>query len=123
MRRLFDLIEHRDGIVFHRDPALACCVAQQGFLANTELAGALARLEQCRRRQEGPVDPLFATQRGPLYLLGVVLALVSYVPILGFFATVLFGLAFIHFLLAELQATRQAPIEGEVVSVHDRLNS
>jgi hypothetical protein len=27
---------------------------------------------------------------------------------------VLFGLAFIHFLLGELEALRQAPIEGEV---------
>jgi hypothetical protein len=60
---------------------------------------------------------LFAAQRGSLYLLGSVLALVSYVPILGFFATVLFGLAFIHLLLAELQAARQAPIEGEVVQL------
>jgi hypothetical protein len=60
---------------------------------------------------------LFAAQRGPLYLVGIVLALVSYVPVLGFFATVLFGLAFIHFLLAELQALRQTPIEGEVVQL------
>jgi CysZ protein len=58
---------------------------------------------------------IIAAQRGPLYLLGFVLALVSYVPIVGFFATVLFGLAFIHLLLAELQALRQAPIEGVAV--------
>jgi len=58
---------------------------------------------------------IFSAQRGPIYLLGFVLALAGYVPIVGFFATVLFGLAFIHLLLAELQALRQAPIEGEVV--------
>jgi len=58
---------------------------------------------------------IFATHRRTLYLLGFVLALVAYVPLLGFFAPVLFGLAFIHFLLAELEARRQAPIEGESV--------
>ena len=58
---------------------------------------------------------MFAAHRGPLYLLGFVLALVSYVPLLGFFAPVLFGLTFIHFLLADLDARRQAPIEGEAV--------
>jgi len=66
---------------------------------------------------------IFAAQRKPLYLLGVLFALIAYVPLLGFVAPVLFGLAFIHLLLGELQALRQAPIEGEVVSVHDRLNS
>ena len=58
---------------------------------------------------------IFASHRGTLYLLGFVLALVAYVPLLGFFAPALFGLAFIHFLLAQLVAARQAPIEGEVV--------
>ena len=58
---------------------------------------------------------IFASNRGLLYLLGFVLALVAYVPLLGFFAPVLFGLAFIHFLLADLDARRQAPIEGEAV--------
>jgi len=57
----------------------------------------------------------FAANRRPLYVLGFVLALVAYVPIVGFFAPVLFGLAFIHFLLADLDAHRQAPIEGEAV--------
>lgn len=58
---------------------------------------------------------LFAAQRKPLYVMGLLLALVAFVPLAGFIAPVLFGLAFIHFLLAELQALRQAPIEGEVV--------
>lgn len=55
---------------------------------------------------------LFAGRRGPLYLLGAVLALFAYVPVFGFFAPVLFGLAFIHYLLGELQALRGAPIEA-----------
>ena len=58
---------------------------------------------------------IFASNRGPLYFLGFVLALLAYVPLLGFFAPALFGLAFIHFLLGELEALRQAPIEGEAV--------
>jgi hypothetical protein len=58
---------------------------------------------------------MFSSHRGTLYLLGFVLALVSYVPLLGFFAPVLFGLTFIHFLLADLDAGRQAPIDGDAV--------
>jgi len=58
---------------------------------------------------------IFASRRSTLYLLGAVLALLAYVPLVGFVAPVLFGLAFIHLLLAELQALREAPIEGEAV--------
>jgi CysZ protein len=58
---------------------------------------------------------IFSARRGSLYALGGVLALLAYVPLVGFLAPVLFGLAFIHFLLGELQALRQAPIEGEAV--------
>ena len=47
-------------------------------------------------------------RRGSLYLLGVLLALAAYVPIVGFFAPVVFGLAFIHYLLAALAAERRA---------------
>jgi hypothetical protein len=58
---------------------------------------------------------VFAGTRGALYALGAGLALLSYVPVLGLFAPVLFGLAFIHLLLGELEARRSAPIEGESV--------
>ncbi len=58
---------------------------------------------------------IFAARRGTLYALGAFLALLAYIPFVGFVAPVLFGLAFIHFLLAELDARRQAPIEGEAV--------
>lgn len=57
---------------------------------------------------------IFAAQRGRLYLLGVALALVAYVPLVGFFAPVLFGLGFIHALLAALKVHREAPLEGRV---------
>ncbi len=58
---------------------------------------------------------IFRARRGSLYLLGAVLALLAYVPLVGFVAPVVFGLVFIHFLLAELEALRQAPIEGESI--------
>ena len=51
---------------------------------------------------------LFRGHRADLYVLGALLALVAYVPILGFFAPVLFGLAFIHYLLSALAAERLA---------------
>ncbi len=55
---------------------------------------------------------IIADERGTLYLLGLALALLAYVPIVGFFAPVLFGLAFIHYLLGLLEVRRAAPIEG-----------
>jgi hypothetical protein len=58
---------------------------------------------------------IFASCRGTLFFMGAILALLAYVPFVGFVAPVLFGLAFIHLLLGELEALRQAPIEGEVV--------
>ena len=58
---------------------------------------------------------IFASRRGTLYALGAFLALLAYVPLVGFVAPVLFGLAFIHLLLGELEARRQAPIEGQVI--------
>lgn len=50
--------------------------------------------------------------RGELFLLGVVMAVVGHVPILGFFAPVLAGLVFIHYGLAALERLRGEPIEG-----------
>jgi hypothetical protein len=53
---------------------------------------------------------LFRDRRGALYALGALLALVAYVPLLGFFAPVLFGLAFIHYLLGALELHRRGPL-------------
>jgi len=65
---------------------------------------------------------IFRARRGAMYVLGVLLAVVAYVPVVGLFAPVLFGLAFIHYLLGELEALRAAPgapratpIEGRVL--------
>lgn len=62
---------------------------------------------------------IFAARKSTLYLLGAILALLAYVPLVGFVAPVLFGLAFIHLLLGELQALRDAPIEGESRRLHE----
>ena len=42
-------------------------------------------------------------------MLGLLLALAAYVPIVGFFAPVVFGLAFIHYLLGALAEARIRP--------------
>ena len=49
---------------------------------------------------------LFREQRGALLLLGFLLALVAYVPFVGFLGPVVFGLAFIRYLLGALEAIR-----------------
>lgn len=49
---------------------------------------------------------IFRQRRFSLYLLGLLMALAAYVPLLGFLAPVLFGLAYIRYLLAALEAER-----------------
>ena len=49
---------------------------------------------------------IFRDRRGALYALGLLLGLAAYVPIVGFFAPVVFGLAFIHYLLGALERVR-----------------
>ncbi|HEX2651051.1 MAG TPA: EI24 domain-containing protein [Burkholderiales bacterium] len=56
---------------------------------------------------------LFRANRGALYVLGAILAVLAYVPPLGFLSPVLSGLAFTHLLLGDLERRRTAPIEGE----------
>ena len=52
--------------------------------------------------------------RGELFLLGVALALIGHVPVLGLFMPVYGGLAFIHFALSRLGELRSEPIQGTV---------
>jgi CysZ protein len=49
---------------------------------------------------------IFRERRGALYLLGFLLALLAYVPFIGFVGPVVFGLAFIRYLLGALQESR-----------------
>jgi CysZ protein len=53
---------------------------------------------------------LFQERRGALLTLGLLLALIAYVPFVGFIAPVVFGLAFIRYLLGALQEMRAAPM-------------
>jgi hypothetical protein len=49
---------------------------------------------------------VFREQRGPLLMLGFLLALVAYVPFVGFLGPVVFALAFIRYLLGALESIR-----------------
>jgi CysZ protein len=49
---------------------------------------------------------IFKQRRGHLYLFGLLLALVAYIPVVGFVAPVLFGLAMIRYLLGALAEHR-----------------
>ena len=56
----------------------------------------------------GEMRAIFRGQRGALYLLGALLAVAAYVPVLGIFAPAWFSLAFIHYLLGVLDGRRNA---------------
>ena len=60
---------------------------------------------------------LIARNRGELFLLGVALALVGHIPVLGLAMPVYGGLVFIHYCLARLAEARSEPIEGSAVRV------
>jgi CysZ protein len=51
---------------------------------------------------------IFRERRVGMYLLGLLLALAAYVPLVGFIAPVVFGLAFIRYLLGVLQGLRSS---------------
>jgi hypothetical protein len=55
-------------------------------------------------RQE--MRQIFRQRRKHLYLFGLLMALIAYVPVIGFVAPVLFGLAFIRYLLGALAEHR-----------------
>jgi hypothetical protein len=50
---------------------------------------------------------VFRLHRGPLLVLGFLLGLLAYVPFVGFLVPVVFGLAFIRYLLGALESIRQ----------------
>ena len=56
------------------------------------------------------MQTLIRRHRGELFLLGVALALFGLIPLLGFFAPVYGGLAFIHYCLARLAQLREEPV-------------
>jgi hypothetical protein len=54
------------------------------------------------------MSELIRRHRASLYILGVIVSLLSYVPLAGLIVPVLAGLAFIHYSLARLAVLRQA---------------
>ena len=58
------------------------------------------------------IAELIRRNRSELFLLGVALALIGHIPLVGFLMPVYGGLAFIHYGLARLGEVRGEPIEG-----------
>ena len=56
------------------------------------------------------MQTLIRRYRGELFLLGIAIALFGMIPILGFFAPVYGGLAFIHYCLARVAQLRAEPV-------------
>ena len=56
------------------------------------------------------MQTLIRRHRKDLFLLGVILALVGHIPLLGFFSPVYGGLTFIHYCLARLAQLREEPV-------------
>src|SRR6267154_429248 len=59
------------------------------------------------------ISAVIRRSRGELFLLGVALALIGHIPLVGFLMPVYGGLAFIHYGLARLGELRSEPIQGE----------
>jgi len=63
------------------------------------------------------IPEVIARNRGELFLLGVALAIVGHLPLVGLAMPVYGGLVFIHYCLARLDEARSQPIEGSAVRV------
>lgn len=68
----------------------------------------LLRYDALAEHAEGPeMSAVFRKGRGALYLMGLLMALAAYVPLVGFFVPAVFALAFIHYLLGALDEQRR----------------
>lgn len=63
------------------------------------------------------IAELIGRNRGELFLLGVALALIGHIPLVGLAMPVYGGLVFTHYGLARLVEARSEPIEGSAVRV------
>lgn len=63
------------------------------------------------------IAELIARNRGELFLLGIALAIVGHVPLVGLAMPVYGGLVFIHYCLARLGEARSEPIEGSATRI------
>ena len=61
----------------------------------------------CEHADRQEMARIFRERRGGMYLLGLLMAVSVYVPLVGFAAPVVFGLAFIRYLLGALQELRR----------------
>ena len=64
---------------------------------------------------EAEMSLIINRNRGQLFALGILISVVSHVPLLGFFAPVFAGLVFIHYCLDRLNDLRTGPLEGVTV--------
>jgi hypothetical protein len=60
---------------------------------------------------------IFRERRSGLYLMGFLMALAAYVPLLGFFVPALFALAFIHYLLGALALRRESSLTAPMPAI------
>jgi CysZ protein len=65
----------------------------------------------------GEIAELIARNRGEMFLLGVALAIVGHIPLLGLAMPVYGGLVFIHYALARLAEMRSEPVEGSAARI------
>jgi hypothetical protein len=93
--RSFPQLERRRG-------GATAASAWNGVVALLGMAGLFAEHAD---RQE--MARIFRARRGGMYLLGLLMAIAAYVPLVGFVAPVLFGLAFIRYLLGALEELRR----------------
>ena len=61
--RVFQFINHRHGVILHRNMAVAVLVHDKIVLAQSEFAGFFARLQRTGGREEDPVDLFLVHQR------------------------------------------------------------
>jgi CysZ protein len=64
----------------------------------------------CEHADRKEMAQIFSERRGGMYLLGLLMAISAYVPLAGFAAPVVFGLAYIRYLLGALQEIRRAQV-------------
>ena len=65
----------------------------------------------------GEITQIVRRHRGELFLLGIALAILGHVPVLGLFMPVYGGLVFAHYGLQRLTELRSEPIEGAALRV------
>jgi hypothetical protein len=63
------------------------------------------------------IAELVARNRGELFLLGVALAVIGHLPLVGLAMPVYGGLVFIHYCLARLDESRSEPLEGSATRI------